>query len=66
MTSRLKAHDPATVPPGKTKALIFGKSGVGKTWFATAFPVPYLIDTEHGAALAHYKERLKAAGGAYM
>jgi hypothetical protein len=64
--SKLKAKDPAMVEPGKTKGLIFGKSGAGKTWFALSFPAPYYIDTESGASLRHYQERLKLAGGAYL
>jgi hypothetical protein len=66
MSSKLKAKAPGEVKPGKTKGLIFGASGVGKTWFTLSFPSPYYIDTEGGADLAHYQERLKAAGGAYM
>jgi hypothetical protein len=64
--SKLKAKQPEVVQPGKTKALIFGASGVGKTWFTLTFPQPYYIDTEGGADLKHYQERLKAAGGAYL
>jgi hypothetical protein len=64
--SKLKARKPEEVRPGKTKSLIFGKSGVGKTWFALSFPSPYYIDTEGGADLRHYQKRLQDAGGAYM
>lgn len=64
--SKLKAKSPEDVKPGKTKGLIFGGSGVGKTWFTLSFPAPYYIDTEGGADLKHYQDRLKKAGGAYM
>jgi hypothetical protein len=64
--SKLKARAPEEVKPGKTKVLIFGKSGVGKTWFTLTFPAPYYIDTEGGADLRHYQKRLAQAGGAYM
>lgn len=64
--SKLKAKSPDEVEPGKTKGLIFGASGVGKTWFTLSFPAPYYIDTEGGADLKHYQERLKKAGGAYL
>lgn len=64
--SKLKAKAPGVTQPGKTKQLIFGASGVGKTWFALSFPTPYYLDTEGGADLKHYQERLKAAGGVYM
>jgi hypothetical protein len=66
MTSKLKAKPPESVPPGKTKGCIFGPPGSGKTWFTLSFPTPYYIDTEGGADLRHYQERLKAAGGVYM
>jgi uncharacterized protein YifE (UPF0438 family) len=46
--------------------LIFGPSGVGKTWFTLSFPNPYYIDTEGGADLQHYQERLKRSKGAYL
>lgn len=64
--SKLKAKDPEIVTPGKTKAMIFGPSGVGKTWFTLTFPQPYYIDTEGGADLKHYQQRLKEAGGRYL
>jgi hypothetical protein len=64
--SKLKAKEPGIVEPGKTKGLIFGASGVGKTFFTLSFPAPYYIDTEGGADLKHYQERLKTARGVYM
>lgn len=64
--SKLKAKPPEMTEPGKTKGMIFGASGVGKTWFALSFPRPYYLDTEGGADLKHYQQRLKAAGGAYL
>jgi hypothetical protein len=64
--SKLKARNPELVKPGKTKAMIYGASGVGKTWFTLSFPTPYYIDTEGGADLLHYQKRLQEAGGAYM
>jgi len=64
--SKLKAKPPEEVTPGKTKGMIFGASGVGKTWFTLTFPNPYYLDTEGGADLAHYQDRLKKSGGAYL
>lgn len=64
--SKLKARDPETAAPSKPKILIFGKPGVGKTWTAIDFPSCYYIDTEGGADLAHYTDKLKKAGGVYM
>jgi hypothetical protein len=64
--SKLKAHDPKATEPSKPKVLVFGKPGVGKTWFALDFPGVYYIDTEGGADLAHYTDKLKKSGGAYM
>lgn len=64
--SKLKAKTPEEVTPGKTKGMIFGASGVGKTWWTLTFPAPYYMDTEGGADLGHYQERLKRTGGAYL
>lgn len=64
--SKLAAKSPELTQPGHTKGMIFGGSGVGKTWFTLTFPKPYYIDHEGGADLKHYQERLKAAGGVYL
>lgn len=64
--SKLKAKDPSAAEPSKPKILIFGKPGVGKTWTSIEFPKVYYIDTEGGANLKHYTDKLKAAGGSYM
>ena len=65
-TSKLKAKDPKDVEPGKIKMMIFGKSGIGKTWISLDFPKPYYIDAEGGARLAHYQSKLAAVGGSYF
>ncbi|MFZ0615521.1 MAG: AAA family ATPase [Chthoniobacterales bacterium] len=65
-TPKLLARKPKPVQQGHFKALIFGPSGVGKTWISLDFPAPYYIDCEGGADLAHYQAKLAAAGGAYM
>lgn len=64
--SKLKGKDPSEVTPGKCKGVIFGASGVGKTWFSLEFPAPFYIDTEGGAKLGHYQKKLAASGGAYL
>lgn len=64
--SRLKAIDPKAAEPSKPKVLIFGKPGVGKTWTALDFPSVYYVDTEGGADMSHYTDRLKASGGSYL
>lgn len=64
--SKLKAKDPKTAEPSKPKILVFGKPGVGKTWASLDFPRVYYIDTEGGADLGHYTDKLKASGGAYL
>ena len=66
MSSKLKAKDPAATEPRKPQMVIYGASGVGKTWFSLAFPAVYYIDTEGGASRSHYMERLKSAGGVYL
>jgi hypothetical protein len=64
--SRLRAKDPKAAEPSKPKVLIYGKPGVGKTWTAIDFPGVYYVDTEGGADLDHYTDKLKNAGGVYM
>lgn len=64
--TKLKAVDPKTAEPSKPKILIYGKPGVGKTWTSLDFPSVYYVDTEGGADMAHYTNRLKAAGGVYF
>lgn len=66
MKSRLKAVAPKAAEPSKPKVLIFGKPGVGKTWQALDFPSVYYIDTEGGADLAHYTDKLERSGGVYL
>jgi hypothetical protein len=66
MSTKLKAKDPKTAEPSKPKILIFGKPGVGKTWTSLDFPGCYYIDTEGGADLNHYTDKLKKSGGVYM
>lgn len=64
--SKLKAKSPELAEPSKPKILIFGKAGVGKTWGSLDFPGVYYIDTEGGANLPHYTQKLIASGGQYM
>jgi hypothetical protein len=64
--SKLRAVQAKTVEPSKPKILIYGKSGVGKTWGALDFPAAYYIDTEGGASHEHYTDKLKASGGVYF
>jgi hypothetical protein len=66
MARALKGKDPSEAKPSRPKILIFGKSGVGKTWASIDFPNVYYIDTEGGANLAHYTAKLKAANGSYL
>lgn len=64
--SKLKAKDPKKAVPSKPKILIFGSYGTSKTWGALSFPNAYYIDTEGGANLDQYTDRLKESGGRYM
>ena len=66
MATKLKAVDPKKAEPSKPKILIFGKPGVGKTWASLDFPKVYYIDTEGGADMAHYTDKLKKSGGVYF
>ncbi len=64
--SKLKAVPPKAAEPSKPKILIFGKPGVGKTWASLDFPSVYYIDTEGGADLSHYTDKLEKSGGVYF
>lgn len=64
--SRLKAVKPKEAPQTKPKILIFGPAGSGKTYTALDFPKAYYIDTEGGATLPTYTEKLTQSGGAYF
>jgi hypothetical protein len=66
MASRLKAIVPKAAVPSKPQMLVYGKPGVGKTWVALDFPGVFYIDTERGADLAHYTDKLLASGGMYL
>lgn len=62
----LKGKKPNEVKVSKPKFMIYGESGVGKTFFALDFPRPYLIDTEGGAVREQYTKKLESVGGAYF
>ena len=66
MTSKLKAVDPKSAEPLKPKIVIYGRPGVGKTWTSLDFPSVYYIDTEGGARLERYTDKLKNSGGVYF
>lgn len=65
-TSKLGAVDPKATEPSRPKITIFGKPGVGKTWGALDFPSVYYVDTEAGADLSHYTDKLVKSGGVYF
>lgn len=64
--SKLLAVSPDLVEPSKPKVLVYGGPGVGKTWWALSFPSVFYCDTEGGADLNHYREKLKNSGGVYF
>lgn len=66
MATKLKAKSPALSIRRKPKMLLYGKSGVGKTFGALDFPKCYYIDTEGGAKEEHYTKKLIAAGAGYF
>lgn len=63
---KLRAVEPQVAELSKPKMLVYGRAGVGKTWVSLDFPAVYYIDSEGGAALPHYMEKLKASGGVYL
>ncbi len=64
--TKLKAIKPREAVATKPKIAIMGKFGVGKTWGLLDFPSTYFIDSEGGANLPHYIEKLYKAGGDYF
>jgi hypothetical protein len=64
--SKLGAVDPKATEPSRPKTTVFGKAGIGKTWGALDWPATYYIDTEAGADLSHYTDKLKKSGGVYF
>lgn len=66
MASKLRAVAPKAAEPSKAKILTFGRPNAGKTWTALEFPRCYYIDTEGGANLEHYLEKLEKSGGMYL
>ncbi len=64
--AKLKGIAPKKIEPTKPKVLIYGKSGVGKTFGALGFPSLYYVDSEHGAVRDQYTDKLHKAGGVYF
>lgn len=64
--TKLKGVSPETASPSRPKIMIFGPPGVGKTWVSLDFPSVFYIDTEDGANLKHYTDKLKKSGGSYF
>ena len=61
----LRAKPPRQAKLAKPKIMIFGASGVGKTFTSMDFPSTYLMDAENGASQRHYLEKLAKSGGGY-
>lgn len=64
--SKLKAVAPSEVNAARPKFLLFGKAGIGKTFFALTFPNVYYIDTEGGASRSQYMKILEKSNGVYF
>ena len=62
----LRGKHPKKAEPKKPRVLVYGDAGVGKTWTALDFEKPFYIDTEGGANLNHYTDKLVESGGVYM
>lgn len=54
------------VTPARPVIVVFGASGVGKTFGCLGWPDVYYIDTELGATQQHYQDQLKSNGGTYQ
>jgi hypothetical protein len=66
MAKALPGVEPKAAKPSRPKMLVFGRPGVGKTWTSLDFPGVFYIDTEGGANLGHYTDKLKASGARYL
>lgn len=66
MNSKLLFKDPTEAEPSKPKMVLYGPSGVGKTWFTLSFPNVAYFSPEPGATRKHYVEKLRASGGMYL
>lgn len=62
----MRGKDPKQAKPQKPKIAVFGSAGVGKTWSTLDWPKCYFIDSEGGANLPHYTDRLKKVGALYV
>jgi len=50
----------------RLKMLLRGAEKAGKTWAAIGMPAPYVIDSEGGARLPDYRQRIEDNGGMYF
>lgn len=66
MSTKLLFKDPIEAEPSKPKMVLYGPSGVGKTWFTLAFPNVAYFSPEPGATRKHYVDKLRANGGMYL
>lgn len=64
--TKLKGMPPKEAKQRKPKMLIFGVAGIGKTFNSLDFPNVYYIDTEGGATLSNYTDKLANSGGVYL
>ena len=64
--AKLKGKNPKHAKPQRLRMVVFGAAGVGKTWTAIDFPACYYIDTEGGANLPEYTDKLSEVDAAYM
>ncbi len=62
----LRGRPPEKRPSRRAKILVYGASGVGKTWLSLEFPSVYYIDAEGGAREDKYVERLQSSGALYL
>lgn len=58
--------EPDTIEPAKSKTLVYGPPGVGKTFTAIRFPGVYYFDSERGADQDEYRKLLKEANAGYF
>lgn len=66
MARTLRAKAPDSSKTTRPKIIVFGPPGVRKTWVSLEFPRVYYIDTEGGASLPAYQEKLAKSDGVYF
>ena len=61
----LRGKPPSEAKPARPRMLIYGEAGIGKTW-GSFWQDCYFVDTEGGASLPNYVEKLEQCNAQYL